>query len=76
MHTDADFDPVETTERFFTIINSLNQFDKTELRGILKTLIGEKTDREICYLGLYYRAVANIETVLLLKSARKSRPSQ
>jgi hypothetical protein len=43
MQPDADFDPVEMTERFFTIINSLNQFDKTELRGIVKTLIGEKS---------------------------------
>ena len=48
MHPDADFEPVEMTERFFTVINSLNQFDKAELRGIVKMLIGEKTDREIC----------------------------
>lgn len=66
-----DFDPVEMTERFFTIIKSLNQFDKAHLRGVVNTLLGEKTDREICYLGGYYRAIANIETLLLLKSSKE-----
>lgn len=71
MQRDAEFDPVKMTERFFTIIKSLSQFDETELRGSVKTLIGGRTDREICHLGLYYRAVANVETLLLLKSARE-----
>jgi hypothetical protein len=35
----SDFDPVEITERFFTMVKSLNEFDKAEIRGVVRTLI-------------------------------------
>ena len=69
MTPDAAFDPVEITERFFTIIKSLNEFDKAEIRGVVQTLISP-TQREICFTGNYYRGVSNVETVLTLKNIK------
>src|SRR5580658_8512412 len=63
------FDAVEITERFFTVIKSLNEFDKAEVRGVIQTLIAP-TQRDICFTGNYYRAVANVETILTLKNVR------
>lgn len=63
------FDPVEITERFFTVIKSLNDFDKAEVRGVIQTLIAP-TPRDMCFTGNYYRGVANVETVLSLKNVR------
>lgn len=64
--TDNAFDPVETTERFFTVIKSLNEFDRAEIRGVIQTLLSP-TQRDICFTGNYYRGVANVETILTLK---------
>jgi Family of unknown function (DUF5677) len=63
------FDPVEITERFFIVIKSLNEFDKAEVRGVIQTLIAP-TQRDICFTGNYYRAVADVETILTLKNVR------
>lgn len=62
-------DPVQMTERFFTVLKSLNDFDKAELRGIVQTLLNP-TPRDICVTGNYYRGVTNIESLLSLKSVR------
>ncbi len=61
-----NFDPVETAERFLTVIKSLNEFDKAEVRGVVQTLLSP-TQRDLCFTGNYYRGVANVETVLTLK---------
>jgi hypothetical protein len=63
------FDRVEIAERFFTVIKSLNEFDKAEIRGVIQTLISP-TQREMCFIGNYYRGVGNVETLLSLKSVR------
>lgn len=62
-------DPKETVERYFTVIKSLNEFDKKEVRGIVQTLLAPSR-RDLCFTGSYYRAVGNVETVLSLKSIR------
>lgn len=68
--TSADaFDPVEITERFFTVVKSLNEFDKAEVQGVIRTLIAP-TELDICFTGNYYRGVANIETLLSLKNLK------
>src|SRR5579864_4772478 len=33
------FDPKETIERYFTVIKSLNEIDRKEVRGIIQTLL-------------------------------------
>ncbi len=47
VRTDPSFDAAEVTERFFTVIKSLNEFDKVEIRGVIQTLISP-TQRDIC----------------------------
>jgi hypothetical protein len=60
MKSDAAFDPVDVSDRFFTVIKSLNEFDKAEIRGVVDTLISP-TPREICFTGNYYRGVGNVD---------------
>ena len=55
-------------ERCYTMLKSLNEFDKKEIAGVLRGLLA-KTDRDNCFVGTYYRAKANVETLLSLKSA-------
>lgn len=56
-------------ERCYTMVKSLAEFDKTEIRGIVRGLL-TKTDRDECFIGNYYRASANINSLLSLKSAK------
>jgi hypothetical protein len=69
MATSAQFDPLKTTERLYTMVKSLSEFDKIEVRGVIQTLLS-KTDREQCFIGTYYRSVANVGTLLELKSPK------
>jgi hypothetical protein len=62
----AGFDPIEITERFFTVVKSLNEFDKLEVRGVMNTLLIPK-DRDVCFVGIYSRTYANVESILVLK---------
>jgi hypothetical protein len=48
------------------VLVSLRQFDEMEIRPIVQGLLSI-TDRETCFVGTYYRAVANIHTAILLK---------
>jgi len=67
--TSAPFDGLKTTEQFYAMVKSLREFDKLEVNGVIETLLS-KTDRDQCFIGTYYRAVANVETLLSLKSAK------
>ena len=54
------------SERLFTVVKSLNQFDQQKIRGVVGGLLS-KTDRDQCFVGIYYRAKANVESMLSLK---------
>jgi hypothetical protein len=56
-------------ERCYTMLKSLAEFDKVEIRGAVRTLVA-KTDRDQCFIGNYYRASANVDSLLSLKSAK------
>src|SRR5260370_19257864 len=56
-------------ERFYTVIKSLNEFDQKEVRGVIGGLVA-KTDRDNCFAGIYYRAKANVESLLSLKGVK------
>jgi hypothetical protein len=60
------FDPVEVTERFFTVVKSLSEFDKAEIRDTMDTLLLPK-DRDISFKANYSRAHTNVESILVLK---------
>jgi hypothetical protein len=66
---DNPIDPKDTVERYFTVLKSLNEFDKEAVRGLVQGLLA-LSKRELCFTGSYYRAVGNIETTLTLKNVR------
>jgi hypothetical protein len=59
----------EESARFFATLTSLNEFDKIEMRNVIPGLI-EPTQREICFTANYYRAFANVESILALNHAK------
>ena len=61
-------DPAVATDRFYTMLKSLNEFDRLEVRGVVQTLL-LTTARERCLIGTYYRATANVGSLLELKNA-------
>jgi len=62
-------DPTTMPERCYTMLKSLNEFDKKEISGIVRGQLA-KTDRDNCFIGNYYRGKANVETLLSLKNAK------
>jgi hypothetical protein len=66
---DNSIDPKDTVERYFTVLKSLNEFDKKEVRPLVQGSLS-LSKRELCFTGSYYRAVGNVETTLTLKSIR------
>jgi hypothetical protein len=63
------FDPLQATDRFYTMVKSLNEFDKMEVRGVIQTLLSTSR-RERCFIGSYYRATANVVTLLEFRQPR------
>lgn len=63
------FDPQQTTNRFYSMVKSLSEFDKMEIRGVIQTLLST-SGRERCFIGTYYRVMGNIETLLEFKQPR------
>jgi hypothetical protein len=56
-------------ERFFTMVKSLENFDKLEVRPVINTLL-TPSRREQCFIGIYRRSLANIATLQELKSPK------
>jgi hypothetical protein len=69
MSAATTFDPLQITDRLYTMVKSLSAFDKMEVRGVIQTLLST-SGRERCFIGTYYRAMANIETLLEFKQAK------
>lgn len=57
------------SERYYTVLKSLNEFDKQEVRGVIAGVLA-KTNRDNCFTGIYYRGKANIESLLSLKNIK------
>jgi hypothetical protein len=57
------------TDRFYTVIKSMHEFDKTEVHGIVMTQLS-LTPRETCFVGTYYRVLGNVETLLRMDKAK------
>ena len=57
------------TERFFTMVKSIDEFDRVEVRTVIDSLLSPSR-REQCFIGTYRRSHANIATLLELKSAQ------
>ena len=61
--------PRDEPARFFSTLTSLNKFDKLEIRNVIRGIISP-TQREICFIANYYRAFANVESILALNHVR------
>ncbi|MGB6687493.1 MAG: DUF5677 domain-containing protein [Terracidiphilus sp.] len=61
-------DEATAVERFFTVLKSLNDFDKMEVQGVVAGQLA-KSDHENSVYGLYLRARANVQSLLALKQA-------
>jgi hypothetical protein len=59
-------DPVQMTERCFTVLKSFAKFDELEVSGVVRTLLGT-SDREKCFVASYIRSSGNVATLLELK---------
>ena len=55
--------------KFYHLVKSYNSFDKIEILGVLQSLLST-TDEENCFIGTYYRARANVETMLEITNAK------
>lgn len=59
----------EEPARFFSSLTSLNNFDKLEIRNVIRGLLNQ-TQREMCFTANYYRAFANVESILTLNHVK------
>ena len=57
------------TDRFYTQVKSLHNFDNTEVRCVINNLLS-KTPVEECHLANYIRTQGNVETLLLLQHSK------
>ncbi|MGA2921163.1 MAG: DUF5677 domain-containing protein [Candidatus Sulfotelmatobacter sp.] len=69
MSTSVSLDIRQSTERCFTIVKSIHEFDRIEVRSVIDTLLSPSR-REQCFIGIYLRSIANIATLLELKRAK------
>jgi hypothetical protein len=65
----ANLDSLQITDRFYAMVKSLSEFDAMEVRGVVQTLLSTSR-RERCFIGTYYRAGANIATLLDFKQPK------
>jgi len=68
MQSAAPVNALATTDRFYTMLKSLREFDRIEVRGVIQTLLSTSA-RERAFLGTYYRGTANVDSLLELKNA-------
>lgn len=47
----------------------MNEFDKTEIKGVIDTQLSP-TPRENCFIGTYYRIIGNVETLLRMDKSK------
>ena len=59
----------EEPARFFSTLTSLNDFDKREIRNVIRGLLNP-TQREVCFAANYLRAFANVESILALNHVK------
>src|SRR2546430_12482336 len=57
------------TDRFYTQVKSLHNFDNIEVRCVINNLLS-KTPVEECHLANYIRTQGNVETLLLLQHSK------
>jgi uncharacterized protein DUF5677 len=69
MSANAISDAASNTDRFYTVIKSIHNFDKLEVNGVLNGFL-RPTPRDNCFIGTYYRTLGNVETMLRMDKAK------
>jgi hypothetical protein len=68
--TDSAIKEAESnTDRFYTQVKSLHEFDNQEVRSVINNLLS-KTPAEVCHLANFIRTQGNVETLLLLQKSK------
>lgn len=57
------------TERFYTQLISVHNFDKLEVRPVIDHLLSP-TEEECCYIATYIRIVSNVESLIRLDASK------
>ena len=65
----AFVEAASNTDRFYTVIKSMNEFDKAEVKGVIDTVLSP-TPRDNCFIGTYYRIIGNVETLLRMDKSK------
>jgi hypothetical protein len=69
MSTSVPLTSQQMTDRFFTMLKSLEQFDELEVRNVIGGLLSP-SEREKCFIAIYRRTTANVATLLELKQPK------
>jgi hypothetical protein len=69
MSTPEIDEAMKENEFWFAILNSLSKFDEMEVNGVLNGVLSPTLPEE-CFLSIYYRANANVSSLLELKSPK------
>ena len=69
MSTNAQSEALENAGRFYEMLKSLHEFDKAEIFGVINTLLSI-SEEDSCFIGTYYRARGNVETLLEIENAK------
>jgi hypothetical protein len=69
MSTSASLEASDNAGRFQAMLRSLHEFDKAEVFGVVTTLLSVQ-DEDSTYLGTYFRARGNVETLLVFDNAK------
>jgi hypothetical protein len=67
--TDAFAEAASNTDRFYTVIKSMGEFDKAEVKGVIDNLLSP-TPRDTCFVGTYYRVIGNVESLLRMEKSK------
>ena len=67
MHVTSE--AASNTDRFYTAIKSIHNFDRLEVNGVLNGIL-MPTPRDNCFIGTYYRTLGNVETLLRMDKAK------
>jgi hypothetical protein len=60
---------ISNADRFYTVLKSLYQFDNAEIHGVILGLL-LPSQEDVCFIGAYYRARANIESILQFQNPK------
>ena len=64
-HSEAEIN----ASKFYHLLKSYNNFDQMEVLPLLQTTLDLKPEEQ-CFIGIYYRARSNVETILEITHAK------